>query len=112
MADMNRNKIKILVIIAIISYIQFGCSCGCGKNNSEERYVKGYITVVGNEPFTKLAVKTEDGKVYILKCSKELENDLIKKQGGFYYIQYTNTEQQEGVSVIEVEKAIPVIKEN
>ncbi|MHB8907230.1 MAG: hypothetical protein ACYC6D_14010 [Melioribacteraceae bacterium] len=96
-----------VIIAAVVSFA--GCSCNCGKKR-EQNYVKGYITVVGNEPFTKLAVKTGDDKIYILQCSKELKDQLWKQQGSFYYILYGDLHKEEGDTAIVVEKVIPVTK--
>jgi hypothetical protein len=109
---MNHKKILLLLFLILISFLQFACSCGCGKNSSEEKYIKGYITVVGNEPFIHLAVKTDEGENIILQCSKELENDLMKKQGTYYYIIYGSIKKENNVSTVIVEKVIPFIKEN
>ena len=97
-----------VIIAAVVSFA--GCSCNCGKKSSEQNYVKGYITVVGNEPFTKLAVITNDNKVFLLQCSKELKNQLWKQQGSFYYILYGDLRKEEGDTAIVVEKVIPVTK--
>jgi hypothetical protein len=109
---MNYKKILLLLSLVLIPFLHLACSCGCGKNSAEEKYIKGYITVVGSEPNTKLALKTDDDKVYALQCSKELESDLRKNQGSYYYIVYSIITQELGLSVIVVEKVIPVIKEN
>ena len=71
--------------------------------------VEGVITVIGNEPFTRLAVRTDDNKIYILQVSKELKDELWKKQGNFYYIKYGELRKEEGVSTLVVEKVIPIV---
>jgi hypothetical protein len=43
---------------------------------------------MGNEPFTKLGLKTESGNIYILQCSKELDVLLSAKQGVQLKLQY------------------------
>ena len=103
---------KILFLIAfLIGSIYLAACCSCGKAASKENTIQGYITVVGNEPFTKLAIMGDDGKTYILKCSKELEKELWKKQGNFYLIQYGDSREEEGNTVYIVEKVVPIIKE-
>jgi len=112
---MIRKKILLLILTTIIiaAVVSFsGCSCNCGKNSSEQNFVKGYITVVGNEPFTKLAVMTNDNKVFLLQCSKELKDQLWKQQGSFYYILYVDLRKEEGDTAIVVEKAIPFTKDD
>ncbi|MCX6170496.1 MAG: hypothetical protein NTX65_14215 [Ignavibacteriales bacterium] len=112
---MTKKRIFLLIlastIIAAASSFT-GCSCNCGNNGNDESFVKGYITVVGNEPFTKLAVKTDDDMIYILQCSKELKEELWKKQGSFYYIIYSSLQKEEGDSTITVEKIIPLTKDD
>ncbi len=108
---MIRKKITLFLLSAIIIAAFFsGCSCNCGKSGSELNFVKGYITVVGNEPFTKLAIKTGDDKIYVLQCSKELKEDLWRKQGSLYYIFYGDFHKELGDTIIVVEKVIPVTK--
>ena len=109
---MIRKKITLFVLAVIITTAASfsGCSCNCGKSGSEQNYVKGYITIVGNEPFTKLAIKTGDDKIYVLQCSKELKDQLWKQQGSFYYILYGDLRKEEGDTAIVVEKVIPVTK--
>ena len=102
--------IPFFLVIAASAFIM-ACSCNCGKSSDEENSVKGYITVVGNEPFTNLAIRTEDDKTYVLQVSKELKDELWKKQGSYYYIKYGDIREQEGFSTIVVEKVIPLNKE-
>lgn len=101
--------ITIIILLLIVTFYSSGCSCNCGKDGNT---VKGYITVVGNEPFTKLAVETDEGKVFLLQCSKELESVLYKDQGNYYYITYGDSRNENGSTVIIVEKVIPIKKEN
>ena len=112
MNKMKTDKILFIILFAVISYMQFACSCGCGKNSSNEKYVKGYITVVGNDPFMHLAIRTDEGKNIILQCSKELENELAKKQGVYYYITYSSIKEENHVTTIVVDKVIPAKNEN
>jgi hypothetical protein len=102
-------KFTFVLLLSIYLFQSTGCSCNCGKEGNS---VKGYITVVGNEPFTKLAVKTDDGKIYLLQCSKELETALSKDQGSFYYITYGDSRKELDSTIIIVEKVIPIKKEN
>ena len=110
---MIKKNLRMLILTPIIIAASFnGCSCNCGKSGSELNYVKGYITVVGNEPFTKLAIMTDDNKVFLLQCSKELKDELWRKQGSFYYILYGDLRKEEGDTAIVVEKVIPFTKED
>ena len=110
MKEQLRNILPIIVIAGVFSLFS-ACSCNCGKDTNENM-VKGYITVVGNEPFTKLAIKTDDNKIYTLRCSKEMKENLLKQQGNFYYIKYVDLLTDEGDTAIVVEKVIPLTKDD
>lgn len=97
-----------IVFLCSVFYFE-ACSCNCGKT-SEDKYVKGYITVVGNAPFMHLAIRTDDGKNVLLQCSKELENELMNKQGAYYYIVYGETKEENNVTTIVVDKIVLVNK--
>ena len=101
----------ILILPSLLLMISFSMCCNCGKNLDETNTVKGFITVIGNEPFTRLAIRADDNKTYILQVSKELKDELWKKQGSYYYIKYGDIKEVEGVSTLVVEKVIPIIKE-
>jgi len=57
-------------------------SCRAAQHALEQpqTYV-GQIYVIGNEPFTKLALKLTDGRTYVLDCTKEVEMSLLQLQG-------------------------------
>ncbi len=55
--------------------------------------VTGVLYAIGNDPFIKLGLQTPDGKMYILKCTKEIESDLLTKQGKIVTIYYNGIEQ-------------------
>lgn len=107
---MGFRKAIVVIILLIGSLYVSACSCGCGK--TEDNVKKGFVTVIGNEPFTKLAIKTDDGKFYVLKSSKELSAELSKKQGSYYLIQYGELRTEDDNEVLIVEKAIPIKNEN
>lgn len=101
----------ILIFLFLLLMISFSACCNCGSNLNESNTVKGFITVIGNEPFTKLAIRTDDNKTYVLQVSKELKDELWNKQGNYYYIKYGELREEEGVSTLVVEKLIPFNKE-
>jgi hypothetical protein len=107
---MRFRTVLIISILIFAALFSTGCSCGCG--NTEKNTVKGFITVIGNEPFTKLAVKTDNGKFFVLKGSKELNAELNQKQGSYYVIQYGDLRTEDGNEVLIVERAIPVKNES
>lgn len=99
-----------LFLIIIGSVFIAACSCNCGNNSDGSNTLKGYITIIGNEPFTKLAIRTDEDKTYVLQVSKELQDELWKKQGSYYYIEYGDLREEKGNSTIVVEKVVPVTK--
>lgn len=103
---------KPFFLIIVVSVFTYSCSCNCGKNTDGNNTVKGYITVVDNEPFAKLAINTDDNKIYLLQCSKELSDQLWKQQGTYYYVTYTELRELEGIKTLVVEKVIPLTKDD
>lgn len=101
----------IFSILFVILMVSFYACCNCGSNLDESNTVKGFITVIGNEPFTKLAIRTDDNKIYVLQVSKELKDELWKKQGNYYYIKFGDRREESGNSTLVVEKVIPLVKE-
>ncbi len=84
------------------------CSYKYGDAGSQSNAVKGFIVVVGNEPFTKLAIKLDNGKNYLLDCSEELKKELWKQQGNYYTVQFSKSRMEGGVPVLVVEKVTPL----
>jgi hypothetical protein len=82
-------------------------SCSTSKPIiAKEGKIFGYVHVIGNEPFTKLALFTQDNTTYLLKCPVEIEQKLNRKQGQLIHIKYSNLEQSpEGwmITVIGIE---------
>ena len=101
---------KIFLFIVFLFGVTYfaACSCNCGESVFIGNFVEGYIAAVGNDPFMRLAIKTDDGEIYILQCSKELENELSKKQGNYYLITFGNMREKDGLKVLIVNKAIPI----
>ena len=100
------KKLSLLFILLISIGFTACCSCGDG----EENIVKGIINVVGNEPFTRLAIIQLNEKVFLLDCNEELKKELWKQQGNYYAVQFSKTRVEQGTTVLVVEKAIPLYK--
>ena len=56
------------------------------KTSVDSTFYEGQITVVGNEPFTKLALIIDDTTIYTLECDKATKDSLWKNQGKYYRI--------------------------
>jgi hypothetical protein len=102
-------RIRLLSIVLLTFFLLSGC-CNCGNTAKEDNSVQGIITIIGNVPFTKLAIRTKDEKVFVLKCSKELKDELWKNQGNLYLIKFGDQREEEGMQTLIVEKVIPLNK--
>jgi hypothetical protein len=107
---MKKQLVFIFLFLLTCLVLIEACNCGCGANN--DNIVKGYIAVVGNEPFTRLAIQSDDNKTYILQCSDELKNDLWKHQGNRYYIHFSSAKKEGDTTILIIEKVIPITTEN
>jgi hypothetical protein len=102
---------KFISLLILSAVLISACSCGCGGGSIANNSVRGSIVVISNPPFSNIAVKTDDDKIYLLDCSKELENQLWKEQGNFFYIKYTDIREENGQTIIVVEKVLPLKKD-
>ncbi len=105
-------KFKKIVTVMALSLIMMGLNaCSTCKNTfSEKGKIKGSIVVIGNEPFSKLAIKTDDDNVYILKCKPDVERKLWKKQGDYYLVTFSKTEKDFRALVLIVDEIVPLNK--
>jgi hypothetical protein len=63
--------------------------------------LEGTIYSISNEPFTRLGIQTSDGTMYILKCTKEIEQVLNARQGEKVKVHYEKVEHSpEGLTLI------------
>lgn len=108
---MKKRILFLFVLFAFSSILIPGC-CNCGKSINEERTLSGYISVMGNEPFTKLALNMDDNKVFILECSDELKKELWGRQGSYYSVMYKESRVESGMPILVVEKAVPINKKS
>jgi hypothetical protein len=76
---MNLKSISLVLVF----FLSFCCLVnGCAADRVLPKgFIDGQIVVVGNEPFTKLAVLDSASNCYILECTVEMKNELWKKQG-------------------------------
>lgn len=100
-----RGKFTLPLLVLVVLFITGCCSCGSG----EENVVKGVITVVGNDPFARLAVKLDNNKAYLLECSEKLKKELWNQQGNSYAIHFSESRMENGIPVLVVDKAISLV---
>lgn len=105
---MRLNLIYFAAVLFLSGFIITGCcNCGSGENN----IIKGRIVVVGNEPFARVAITTSNDRTYVLECSKELQSELLQKQGSFFAVRFSSSKIENEIPIIVVEEATP-LKEN
>jgi len=74
-------RCQFLLSCALLSSCFF-LSCRSSQHSfAQPQIFVGQIYVIGNEPFTKLALKVEDGRTYTLDCDKEVATMLLQHQG-------------------------------
>ena len=79
---MKKRTNRFLVILAVLGGLLF---CSYSKNNNKT--VKGYIHVYGNEPFTYIGIETTDNKKYAISAAEEEIAKLWKTQGSLVEIE-------------------------
>jgi uncharacterized protein YcfL len=83
---------KHLKIVRVLLTAFLFVSCTPSQRlKSENGLVEGTIYSIRNEPFTQLGLQTSDGTMYILKCTKEVEQFLNTKQGKKVNVHYEKT---------------------
>ena len=70
------NKI-LIILLTTIAISLIGCAWNCSANNN----LSGTLYVSGNEPFTHLALHSNDDNYYKIECSDSLKKELWQLQG-------------------------------
>jgi hypothetical protein len=88
------TKIVVLLTVAII-----GVSCA-GEKEATKGTIQGTIYVIGNEPFTSLAVQDSEGRMYRLSTSTETRQRLLALQGRKVIVEYSKIDTTaEGITL-------------
>ena len=90
-------KIVLLTAIILLS--------GCGSSRETfdpPRAMTGQIMVVGNEPFTRLAVHLGNQKVYLISCDENTRRLLLSNQGRIAKLVYNEIRETERGEELEV----------
>jgi ABC-type microcin C transport system permease subunit YejE len=98
-----------LFLIVLLFVLTFFAITGCNDNPvlQREQSITGTITVTGNVPFTKLSLRTDYNKIYILKCTQPLESQLWKMQGARVTVYYSRIIIDEfGIPTLDVIKVV------
>ena len=101
------SRVTIFILFAFISTATLGA--GSLKKGSEEMEVTGKVYVMGNEPFTHVAIRMDDGQVCALVG--EQEKELRRLQGRrILATGRLSEEKPRGAKAIEV-KSFRVLEE-
>ncbi len=86
-----KMKLNILIIFFIVSSFA-GCTT-TKEMTAGKKVFTGSIKVIGNEPFTSLALQTSTGKTYILQCPSNIRRALLSHQGYQTTVWYDSVKQ-------------------
>ena len=101
------SRVTWFILLAFISAATLGA--GSMKKGSDEMEVIGKVYLMGNEPFTYVALKMDDGQVYALVG--EHEKELRRLQGRrVTVVGKPSEEKPRGAKAIEV-KSFRVVEE-
>ncbi len=70
----------------------FIVGCSSWFHSSGQSKIKGEIYVTGNEPFTELAIKDENGKVFLISKNSPVYQELWKSQGSIAILEIERKE--------------------
>jgi len=103
----RHSRVIWFILLAFIGAATLGA--GSMKKGSDEMEVIGKVYLMGNEPFTYVALKTDDGQVYALVG--EHEKELRRLQGRRVKVAGKLSEEKpRGDTAIEV-KAFRLVEE-
>jgi hypothetical protein len=97
------NKYPLTPFFLLIIFLHVGCFSSKTVFDVPQKIV-GEIMVVGNEPFTKLAVRAEDGKMDLISCNEEIRQLLLSHQGKITELFYDEIRRERSGDVINVIK--------
>lgn len=98
-----KNLNKLISAIILITLLCLSCCTGA-KSILEVKYIVGEVVVVGNEPFTKLAVQTSPSTIVKLDCDDKTRDLLLQIQGKKVKIYYEKEEDAKDNGVVFVKK--------
>lgn len=110
MKKFQRGIISLIIVLLITSLFNVCSPTKGAADKNQKQTLAGKIIVIGNEPFTKLALQLDNEKVYLLKCKDELAKKLWRNQGVIYSVEYSKDGRDGDLSFLVVEDAIPVTK--
>lgn len=96
----------IIVFISLFVILLISCSEKRVENTTPPKdSILGKIVIVGNAPFSKLALQINDSTIYILECTNAVKDSLINNQGELYKIYFSKILETEMDTKIIVTRA-------
>ncbi len=103
---------NIFVFFSCVAIALLIADCSSSKlTDKHSKFVIGEIEVVGNEPFTNLALKEDSNKIYILNCEGKAKDILMRNQGKISKIFYTSLDSLKIPPVMKVDSVKIISKE-
>ena len=95
------NKVSLQKIAFFILALSVS-SCFLWRTVPAQRSMTGTMQVIGNHPFEKLALYTENGSVLVIRAPKQLCDEMMQLQGRTIVVQYTSLQHTDGMDEIHV----------
>ena len=93
---LSPRTIPLYLILLIVPFLGAQCT---SQRETLKGTIKGTIYVIGNEPFTSLAVQPSDGKMYRISTTKDIHARLLKLQGKIVELEYSKVDTtKEGIT--------------
>lgn len=92
-------------ITSKILYLFLLLILGCSSPKESENQIKeitGISSVVGNEPFSRLAIITNQQNVYLINSSKEIQKILLDNQGQYFKVFYIDSRDSADTHILQV----------
>ena len=74
-------------LISLSIILMLGCTCLKDSQN-QIKEIDGISAVVGNEPFSRIAIITDLQTVYLISSSEKIKKLLLDNQGEYFKIEY------------------------
>lgn len=96
---------KFVLFSFLLLILTFWSCSTCKETDSNYSVIKGISTVVGNEPFTRIAIITDQQKTYLIDSDKNILNTLLKNQGHIFEVKYKSLRDSAGTQIIQTIEA-------
>ncbi len=88
----NISRIVMLALLAMAGLAAWTCASS-DDTAGQAKTIVGKIQVIGNEPFTSLALETPAGTMYVLHCEADVQKMLLQRQGQSVKIHFKEFEK-------------------